>query len=236
MNYAGIYCIQNKINNKRYIGSSVNIEKRWKNHRKNLLERKHHSPALQNAWNKYGEKNFIFLALEQVNDLNDLLIREQYYFDLHKPHIRGYNICPTAGSCLGRPTKPSTINKLEILNRGENHPKSKLTIDDVVDIREKYFQKIKNLRELGEQYGLDFRTIHMIVTGKRWAYAPGPISKPSKVLSKACQTTISLKKDDIDKIREEYRNGKSYGQLSYEFKVCRRTITDIIKNRIWNEK
>ena len=53
----GIYCIRNKINNKYYIGQSIDIKNRWKEHKYNLRHNKHVNNKLQNAWNKYGEKN-----------------------------------------------------------------------------------------------------------------------------------------------------------------------------------
>ncbi|WP_417063869.1 GIY-YIG nuclease family protein [Kamptonema animale] len=46
---SGIYLIQNTLDSKVYVGSSIDIERRWCDH-KNLLSRsKHHSKHLQNA-------------------------------------------------------------------------------------------------------------------------------------------------------------------------------------------
>ena len=55
-----IYRIQNKITNDFYVGSSLHFKQREKQHLYNLKHNKHHSSYLQNAWNKYGEENFIF--------------------------------------------------------------------------------------------------------------------------------------------------------------------------------
>lgn len=54
----GIYKIENKINHKVYIGQSWNIEKRFREHRKN--EGNSH---LKNSFNKYGLANFSFDVL-----------------------------------------------------------------------------------------------------------------------------------------------------------------------------
>lgn len=98
---AGIYQILNIKNGKRYIGSSVDIELRWYNHRKELNEGIHHSPYLQSAWNKYGEDSFEFSVLQPIDPQIyekvelDKLIRteEQYYLDLFLPFgENGYNI------------------------------------------------------------------------------------------------------------------------------------------------
>ena len=50
----GIYKIQNLINNKVYIGQSVNIKSRW--HSEN--NRKCHNRHLKSAFKKYGIENF----------------------------------------------------------------------------------------------------------------------------------------------------------------------------------
>ena len=86
----GIYCIENKINDKKYIGQSVNIEKRKQKHFSNLKRNCHENGHLQNAYNKYGKDAFEFKILEYCK--KDILTkREQYFVDLHTPEIL-YNI------------------------------------------------------------------------------------------------------------------------------------------------
>ena len=77
----GIYRIKNLINEKSYYGSSKNIEKRWKKHLNELRKKKHINNFLQNAWNKYGENNFIFEIVQECEE-KDLLVIEQKYIDL----------------------------------------------------------------------------------------------------------------------------------------------------------
>lgn len=78
----GIYKIQNIINNKVYIGQSVDIELRWKEHLYALSKNIHENKHLQNAWNKYGESNFTFTIVEECEEEN-LTEKEQYYIDLY---------------------------------------------------------------------------------------------------------------------------------------------------------
>jgi len=67
----GIYKIENKVNGKVYIGKSeVSIEERWKTHIRKLRNDNHRCSngkrdKLQNAWNKYGEENFIFEVIKK---------------------------------------------------------------------------------------------------------------------------------------------------------------------------
>jgi group I intron endonuclease len=100
---SGIYLIKNITNKKVYIGSAVNIDKRWLEHKRSLREGKHHSCLLQRSWDKYGEQNFKFEMIEEVLNPQHLLSYEQVYLDYYKSYEcdRGYNICKTAGSAYG---------------------------------------------------------------------------------------------------------------------------------------
>ena len=57
---SGIYCIENIITNKKYIGQSIDVNERWRKHISELNHNYHHNDYLQKAWNKYGEKGFKF--------------------------------------------------------------------------------------------------------------------------------------------------------------------------------
>ena len=114
---SGVYAIVNKADGKRYVGSSWNIESRWKKHISLLNAGKHHSIHLQRAWNKYGAKNFDFVILVACLR-TDLLIYEQDYLDSCNPE---YNVCVTAGSKAGTPRSLATRLKLAIANLGERH-------------------------------------------------------------------------------------------------------------------
>lgn len=104
---SGIYAIVNKITDKRYIGSAVNVNKRWSYHKKDLCKKQHHSILLQRAWDKYGEESFDFILIENVEKEN-LISREQFYINERSE----YNICRIAGSCLGFKHSVETRRKM----------------------------------------------------------------------------------------------------------------------------
>lgn len=81
----GIYWITNLVNNKIYIGSSINIKKRFNQHKSNLRHNRHCNQHLQRAWNKYGEENFIFQLVEHHAYPERILSRENKYISLYKP-------------------------------------------------------------------------------------------------------------------------------------------------------
>jgi group I intron endonuclease len=69
------------INNKFYIGSSININKRLKEHVGLLKNDRHKNKYLQNAWNRYGEQNFRFEIIETTHDISQLSIREKWWLN-----------------------------------------------------------------------------------------------------------------------------------------------------------
>ena len=85
---SGIYCIENVVNHKIYIGSSKNIYQRLLKHFALLRHNKHENAHLQNAWNKYGESSFEWFVIEKC-DITILTRREQYCIDLFEAE---YNI------------------------------------------------------------------------------------------------------------------------------------------------
>ena len=129
MKSKGVYRIVNNINGKLYIGSTGSkggFKKRWSYHLTDLRQNKHHSRHLQKAWNKYGEKSFVFEILEKIEDFTKeiLLIREQHYLDLYKSYDvnLGYNICKIAGSSLGVKKTPEQIKQMSELKKGKPIP------------------------------------------------------------------------------------------------------------------
>lgn len=76
----GIYIITNKIDDRVYIGSSVNYSKRIKEHKNHLLKNKHHNIHLQRFVDKYGILNLDFKIIEEC-DKEVLLLREEFWFN-----------------------------------------------------------------------------------------------------------------------------------------------------------
>jgi group I intron endonuclease len=121
-NKAGIYRWVNHKNGKSYIGSSVNLTRRFYQYlnSKYLLSRK---MIICQALLKYGYSAFSLEILEYC-DKKDLIFREQFYFDFFKPEI---NINPIAGNSLGFKHSLESINKMSLAKKGEKHPQFGLT-------------------------------------------------------------------------------------------------------------
>ena len=111
---SGIYQIRNLINGKVYVGSAVNLRKRMHKHLSSLRHNKHCNIKLQNAYNKYGEDNFVFEIIELVPNKEQLLDREQYFINTLNVVNEGYNICPVAGNTMGVFHTEESIQKMII--------------------------------------------------------------------------------------------------------------------------
>lgn len=95
---SGIYMWKNNNNKKFYIGSSVDLNRRFTSYFNLNYLVKESRLYLHRALLKEGYSAFSLYILEYCEKEN-LIDREQYYFDLLKPT---YNICTIAGSTLGR--------------------------------------------------------------------------------------------------------------------------------------
>jgi len=93
----GIYTIE--INEKIYIGSSIDIDRRWREHKLKLSKKTHPNKKLLNAWNKYGQADY---CIVELCDESTLLKREQFWIDELSCVQYGLNICAVAGNTLGR--------------------------------------------------------------------------------------------------------------------------------------
>lgn len=84
-----VYKATNLVNNKCYVGKSINFRNRYQKHK----SAKYYTTAFHNAIRKYGFANFKFEILEYCEP-KDLIIRENYwilYFDSINPE-KGYNL------------------------------------------------------------------------------------------------------------------------------------------------
>lgn len=86
-----LYMITNKINGKRYIGVTNNIQKRWSNHRSKI----NNKTVIGRAIQKYGAENFNFEVLQSNIPLDKIDKAEQdaiQYYDTHVSNSKGYNV------------------------------------------------------------------------------------------------------------------------------------------------
>lgn len=117
---SGIYCFQNTINGKRYIGQAVDLDRRLYEHIYYLRLGKDKSVALQRAADKYGMENFDITILEYCDtlELND---KEVYYIKYFQSNNKdyGYNLSSGGNSgLLGFKHSDETRKKISEAKKG----------------------------------------------------------------------------------------------------------------------
>lgn len=125
-NKSGIYQIINNLNNKFYIGSSINLRRRIAFYYGmfNLTRKNRGESKIHNALLKYGYLSFSFTILEfvDISSLNSLEAfkkiltdRELHFINTLNPQ---YNILKTAGSSLGHKLSEETRLKMSKAKKG----------------------------------------------------------------------------------------------------------------------
>lgn len=117
--FCGIYKITNKISGRSYIGQSVDIIERFREHKRAKNKKQQ---LISKAISKYGAENFEFKILltceKDSKILDDLEIKFIKEFDTKVPN--GYNIRP-GGSCYV-PLTEEQLKAQSERNKGERNP------------------------------------------------------------------------------------------------------------------
>lgn len=142
---SGIYCIVNISNGKRYIGSSNCIRTRLWKHRAELRHNKHENPHLQNAWNKYSEKNFDYYVVEECH-VDILLEREQYYVNAMKPEYN-INLITQRPPCTLESRKRQSETRLRKFKEGTLKPTFKHIPTFVYDLEGNFIKEYSSMKE-----------------------------------------------------------------------------------------
>ena len=158
----GIYCIENIINGKKYIGLSRDIDRRWLEHRSELNRGDHVNKYLQNSWNNYGEDAFKFNIVELCSP-EELSDRECYYISKYHTlsHENGYNLT-TGGENTSRGKCVIHLISGRIYNSVKDAAKNSGVTDiTMIDWCRKYYNfmyldEYNELSEIQKNYYINF--------------------------------------------------------------------------------
>lgn len=116
-NKSGIYIIRNTIDERVYIGSCLNFEKRFKRHITQLKNGKHHCIHLQRFVDKYGIDILSFGLVEILLDISrqHIELRENYYLKFYK---NKFNVLEQAFTMAGfKFTEEQTERKTKAIKK-----------------------------------------------------------------------------------------------------------------------
>lgn len=144
----GIYKITNLLNQKVYIGQSIDIKKRWKEHCITI-----DNCAIHQAIQKYGKENFSFEVLEEC-DQSLLNVKEIYYIEKYNSYYNGYNMT-LGGEGASHPVKLSDNEVNQIITLLKENQFSLSEIADFFSVSTKTISDInlgKSRRKEGCEY------------------------------------------------------------------------------------
>lgn len=215
-NHGCIYMIYNRVNHKRYIGSTLDFTLRRIRHKYTLNSFKHHNKHLQLSWNKYGKNNFLFIIIECLLNADVQYEREEFWIKFYKTRnkLKGYNIGEAA-----------RVPEL----KGENHPFSLFKDKQILDIVDKLNDGWYTI-SIADFYGVSSDIISSIKTGKTY-----------KHLTKGLIKTVVRRNHrphvlTIEKVREiklALLGGCSTSVLAKKFSCAPQTISNIKYERRW---
>ena len=159
----GIYKIYCTTEDKYYIGSSININRRWSEHRRELNRNAHRNKYLQLDWDAYGDESFEFNVLELTENL---IVREQYWINRY---TNTYNI---ATNCYNPMHNKESVDKM-MKTKWENNDKitfaQKLTEDSVLAIINRINKGDSDIT-IAKDYNVLRGSIWSIKSGNTWKH------------------------------------------------------------------
>ena len=234
---SGIYRIYNIISGKSYIGQSKNIKKRVLylhlcdfNNENNCC----YNSKFYQAMRKYGIDSFEIEILEEccAEVLDE---KEREYIDIYDSFKNGYN-STEGGQSWGvnvhsEETQAKRLATLELTKalKDENHPRAKLSNEEVIQIRQRYIdgETCESIHRDYPNYSLE--TFKRIIFGRSYK-GVGNIPKKDEIR----HTNGKFTADQIRYIRKRYQTENiSQAKIAEEFGVSAGTISGIIRGRTY---
>lgn len=220
---SGIYKIENKINNKIYIGASTNIIKRWKAHKDRAfcVTDKEYNKVLYQAFREFGIDAFEFSIIEEIKDIENLRIREKFYIQEFNSEEEGYNVAYAIE---------------------DNHHNHKLTKEDVIDIRIRY-NNHESKKNVYYDYNdkINFTGFHKVWNGYTWKKLMMEVYTEDNKKFHLCNTGSSgelnpkskIEEKDVVYIRKLKKEGKKCCEV---YKIFSDRLTKGGFHCIWSGK
>ena len=224
----GIYKITNLVTGDAYIGQSIQIEERFKEHQNPSNWNREVNKKLYKAFIDFGLNNFSFEIIEECKE-DELNEKERYWIKYYNTYPNQYNM--TAGGQF---------------NAGDSHPNHKLTEKDVIDIRTRY----ANLERRKEVFALYSNRIgesgfSKIWKGESWKNIMPEVYTPENKEYHSYNTSNKgsnngrsrLTEDEVKDIRLRRKNGENIRDVykDYKNKLTYGSFTNVWTYQNWKD-
>lgn len=227
----GIYQIKCAVTDKAYVGSAINPRRRRRQHWCDLRKGAHRNPKLQAAWNKYGEKSFMFEVIEHVPRDEDLISREQHHLDQLFESGLQLNIQPNAHSSLGTKHSLETRRRMSEASRDPERLARFSKMRKGHEVSEETRRKISegNRGRKHSQDEIDRRV------RSRQGYRHSDDTKMKMSISQKKRTRASsrLSEEDVAEIRERCEQGESQTSVAADFSISPSYVSRLVSRSRW---
>ena len=235
---------KNTINNKVYIGQSINIDKRHKEHKHNHLNGNYcnYNSKFYRALRKYGFDNFEISVLEECSR-EELNTKEVEYIKQYDSYRNGYN------STVGGEDNPSNHREIvdrrteKLLNdpvinaklshKGEDNPNASLSEKDVITIRIRYQQGERKI-DVYQNYKdkVSYSAFDYCWRGKTWSLIMPEVFE-TRPLKNTCGSRLC--DSDVYDMKLRVKNGESKNSVFEDYKhlIGKPGFNKIMRNERW---
>ena len=205
MKICGIYKITHRESGKAYVGLSINVCARWRQHKS--FAKYGGKSAIHSAMLKYGPDAFSFEVLEEC-DKSLLEDRERHWIAELKTAVSGYNL--TLGGESNKEVSEETKKKLSLAHLGKKQSDA---------TKEKRAAKIRGIKRTPEQNAAKSALMKGIGKGRK--LSPEVIKKIGKpFLGKKHSEDSKAKMSEAKKgkiFTDEHRKNLSESHFGYRF-------------------
>lgn len=254
-----IYVLQNKFDNKLYVGYTSNLKRRYREHFKfgYKLELNKH---LYNAMKKYSIDNFVFTVLEEFDKSLDAFAAEIFWIEYFRSwdHDFGYNDSRGGESgSKGRKHSLETKKRYSEERKGSLNKFASLNEEIVLLLRQNYSTTDDPLFVIKEakKYQVSQACIYQALQGKSWKHVlmikrTRPIIRQESTKKKIKESKIghntsigsknvnaTLTENQVKEIKKLFelsdKSVNSKKSLAQQFNITYKNLFQILSGRRW---
>ncbi len=234
-----IYKISCKANNKDYIGITVDFRRRLAIHWHDAFIIKKQT-VLCRAIRKYGKEQFTVTKINNVKTWDEACNKEmQYIHSLGTKIPHGFNMTDGGGGLFGfKASKETRLKHSKIhkgLHVGEKNHSSKLSDQEIIDIRRQYKEESISQHQIAKNYGISQIQVRRIINNESWSHIHEGALKSTEIKEKAQEHSRSkLTPEKVIEIRKRYKKENIFQyQLAEEYGVSKVTILETLVGKSW---